>query len=411
MRKILISLAIIAAIGAIVITGTTAFFSDTETSTGNTFTAGAIDLKIDSQAHYNGMVCVNGTWQAEQDGTVPTGQYPEPGSECTTTWGQIVPGVDITGEKFFDYDDVKPGDFGENTISLHVINNDAWLCAEVSNLTSDDNGLTEPETSVETDLESGELDNTMLWKIWRDDGVGDGYDAGDNIWQPEEAILYSDNPSNTVLALYDSNTGPALLGGSTTYLGFSWSLPGVTGNEVQTDSLSADISFWAEQARNNPNFVCGSRQEPEINQLVLDNEDVNPDGGPWLTTPNDDIGGLLTWAGDGPTFYYSLTAHGLALNTPYSLIYYADPYPGNNPGKLIGTGLTDSSGDLAFSGNPDLGMDLPMPADLYYSTGAKIWLIPSANYDAGTNIVSPWAPDYTWLFEGNVYINYDDTDY
>lgn len=416
MRKILISLAIIAAVGAIVVKGTTAFFSDTETSTGNTFTAGAIDLKIDSQAHYNGMICVknpNGGyyWQFENaNKMVPTGQYPVPGDPCSGSWelkdlvSDSVKTDVVVGDKFFNYADVKPGDSGENTISLHVINNDAWLCAEVSGLTSSDNSLTEPENLVDADgMASGELDDTMLWKVWRDDN-------GDNIWQDNEKVLLEGYPVNGVLSIYDASNGPALPGGSTAYLGVSWSLPGATGNEVQTDSLTADISFRAEQARNNPNFRCGS-QQPELKQLVLDNEDISPAGGPWLTTPNDEIGGLLTWAGDGPTFNYSLTAQGLALNTPYSLIYYADPYPGNNPGKLIGTGISNGSGNLAFSGNPDLGMDLPMPTDANSSTGAKIWLIPSANYDTSTNSVSPWAPDYTWLFEGNVYIHYNDTNY
>ena len=39
MKKILISLAVVGAVGAVVAGATGAFFSDTETSTGNTFTA------------------------------------------------------------------------------------------------------------------------------------------------------------------------------------------------------------------------------------------------------------------------------------------------------------------------------------------------------------------------------------
>lgn len=43
---------------ALVAGGTGAFFSDTETSTGNVFTAGAVDLKIDhTKAYYNGEPC------------------------------------------------------------------------------------------------------------------------------------------------------------------------------------------------------------------------------------------------------------------------------------------------------------------------------------------------------------------
>ena len=44
MKKIIISLAVVGAVAAAVVVGTTAFFSDTETSTGNTFTAGTIDI-------------------------------------------------------------------------------------------------------------------------------------------------------------------------------------------------------------------------------------------------------------------------------------------------------------------------------------------------------------------------------
>lgn len=442
MKKILYSASAIVAVAAMVLYSTGAFFSDTETSTGNVFTAGAIDLQIDSVQHYNGMVCVsNGEvyqWAPEEyvtlndenqpEVTTPydpvvwntahPASYPKAGAVCNGTWPlQDLSTADgdthVVSKKFFNFNDIKPGDEGENTVSLHVINNDAWVCASVANLTNLENGQTEPEALDDnsTGTNEGELQNAMDWVVWRDDGAGTGGVAGDNIHQGGEQVLASGHPVNGVLALYDSqtSTGP-LTATSTAYLGVSWSLPIGTGNAVQTDSMTGDISFEVVQSRNNPGFVCGQSQ-PEPRQLVLDNEIMV--GDPWTTTPNDQIGGVLTWAGDGPTFNYSVTASGLPASTNYSLIYYADPYPGNFPGKLIGTGTTDGSGNLVFSGNPDLGMDLPMPADTNSGSphfGAKIWLIPSANYNAGTNSVTPWTPDNTWLFEGNVYINYNDTN-
>lgn len=45
-KKILVSLSIIGAVAAIIIGGTVAYFSDTETSTGNTFSAGTLDLAV-----------------------------------------------------------------------------------------------------------------------------------------------------------------------------------------------------------------------------------------------------------------------------------------------------------------------------------------------------------------------------
>ena len=49
MKKILISLSIIGAVAAIVVGATTAYFSDTETSKGNTLTAGTINLTVDGE--------------------------------------------------------------------------------------------------------------------------------------------------------------------------------------------------------------------------------------------------------------------------------------------------------------------------------------------------------------------------
>jgi hypothetical protein len=217
--------------------------------------------------------------------------------------------------------------------------------------------------------------------------------------------------------LADSTIGNPLPGGSDSDIGLAWCAgkqvinsdlnliicDGTSmGNDTQTDTMEASVAFRVEQARNNGNFRC---TPPNTHQLILDNEIINHSG-PWTTTPGDQIGGVLTWTTDNSKFNYSVTAHGLAIGTAYSLIYYADPFPGNHPGALIGTGSTDASGTLLpFSGSVSL-INLPDPADANYAIGAKIWLIPSAHYDVGTKSVINWAPDDTWLFEGNVYIHY-----
>jgi len=286
MKKILYSASAIVAVAAIVLYSTGAFFSDTETSTGNVFTAGAIDLKIDSVQHYNGMVCVsNGQvyqWAPEQyvtldsenqpvldpydpdawNATNPT-SYPKAGTACTGTWPlQDLGGGTVVSPKFFNFGDIKPGDEGENTISLHVINNDAWVCAAVSDLTNLDNDMTEPEASEDVTPGVGDLQQNMLWKVWRDDGAGGGGVAGDNIQNGTEQTLAQGQPVEGVLAVYDASTGTGpLLGATTGYLGVSWSLPLATGNEVQTDSMTGDISFTVVQARNNMDYRCGRPQE------------------------------------------------------------------------------------------------------------------------------------------------------
>jgi predicted ribosomally synthesized peptide with SipW-like signal peptide len=58
MRKITKSVLLVIAVAAVAAYATYSFFSDTETSTGNTFTAGAIDLKVDHlRETYNGVDC------------------------------------------------------------------------------------------------------------------------------------------------------------------------------------------------------------------------------------------------------------------------------------------------------------------------------------------------------------------
>jgi len=47
-KKIILSLSVIGVVAAIAVGGTIAYFSDTETSVGNTFTAGTIDISLDS---------------------------------------------------------------------------------------------------------------------------------------------------------------------------------------------------------------------------------------------------------------------------------------------------------------------------------------------------------------------------
>jgi hypothetical protein len=93
---------------------------------------------------------------------------------------------------------------------------------------------------------------------------------GDNIYQPDCDILLTEGTPPTesqTWALSDSVnpnvfTGQIepLVGSNDYYLGVGWRLPDEVGNVVQTDAYRADISFYTEQYRNNPDFVC-ARQD------------------------------------------------------------------------------------------------------------------------------------------------------
>ncbi len=284
MRRIFLSLTLIIVAGGTIAFGATkAFFSDVETSTANVFTAGAIDLKIDNESYYNGLFNEGTSW-SKKDLT--------------------------TSEKFFDFGDLKPSDYGEDTISIHIDNNDSYMCADVTLTSNKENNQTEPETLVDTTAgeNEGELANLVNFIWWADDG--------DNVLEDDENVISGPDaigklPLNETypITLADSETniwnenttGGPVAGGQTYYIGKAWCFGemgtkpliqdnssenrapnldnndddkvgtpedgGVTcdgsllGNESQTDSLTADIAFSAVQARHNKDFMC---EKPEL---------------------------------------------------------------------------------------------------------------------------------------------------
>jgi predicted ribosomally synthesized peptide with SipW-like signal peptide len=290
MQRILLSLGMIVFVGALAAGATGAFFSDTETSTGNVFTAGAIDLTIDSTQHYNNMVCTEVTagifqWQPEVGFTPGIGHYPATGSVCDGTWAA----TDLGAQKFWNFGDIKPGDQGENTISLHIENNPAYACIDIGTQSNNENTNIEPEVTagdVDLDPNGGELAQNINVIGWLDDGAVDGLqnsdqdpnnnDAqeGDNIWQVSENQLFPATPlsgfgATTTLTLADGGSGPALPGGSTSYVGMYWCAGTISGgagnlscsgasmgNDTQTDSATAIIELRAIQERNNSGFRC-----------------------------------------------------------------------------------------------------------------------------------------------------------
>ncbi|KKR11408.1 MAG: hypothetical protein UT39_C0008G0041 [Candidatus Woesebacteria bacterium GW2011_GWA1_39_21] len=423
MKKLLLSALSLGVVAVVAIVATQAFFSDEETSTGNTFQAGAIDLQVDSKAHYAGLVCVEGHW-VQEDQQPPTTRPDLLDDPCGGTWNL----KDLTIEKFFEYSDLKPGDDGENTISLHVYNNDAWGCVTINPTLNDDMSSTEPELEAgdtqDTDsIFDGELAQSMHFRIWSDmcSNTGLGAVPGDNIYQQGCDLLLTEGdgpitPRTWALAapglpnVFTGAVSAPLIGSNDYYLGVAWDIPTTVGNKAQTDKYMSDISFKVEQSRHNENFVCPVQEGFTPNTLRLENEQ-EVQGGPWNVIVDQKYVDM-TYNSSGPTFDYTLVGQGLAASTQYSLIYYADGWPGNNPGALIGTHLSNADGTINTGPviNAELNMDLPTLPDGNYAIGAKIWLIPSSAYNAGTKSVTVWPPDFnTWFFEGNVYINYNDT--
>ena len=256
-KKIIKSLCIVA-IAALAAGGTYSYFQDTETSVGNKFVAGKLNLKIDNTCHYNGKICSKVgeiyLWEGTEE-------------QCFCSWEV----KDLNGELFFNLNDVKPGDFGEDTISLHVDNNDAWLCAEVANLKNNDNNCETPELKDEVlaygagnetcgnpGLGQGELQSKILFTIWKDNGAG--ANACNNILDDDETASVIDQPAQAgIWPIADSgDNGAPIGGGSTVCYGVKWNLPLATNNIIQTDSLEGDLKISAIQARHMENFLCSS---------------------------------------------------------------------------------------------------------------------------------------------------------
>lgn len=423
-KQIVTSVAVIGAVAAVAVGGTMALFSDSETSNGNIFTAGAIDLKVDhTKATYDGEPCVgrcaevgsdlivnggfeepdvaHGSWgvfasingwtstgagievqdhaagnphtghqlveldshgqvdnrssMSQAIATVPGGKYrlhfwysPRPNNgpagdnkidylvKVTSGGGTIVTGsvgADAVGgsntnwveyvydfiavdnsttiqftdtgseadtlggylddvsvfalectetgfpyggichlwneknlgesDHFWNFPDVKPGDWGTNVISLHVTSNDAFVCMSTDGQEDMENDLVNPEVNagdntpgVPVGENGGELSKYLKVVVWEDDN--------DGVHQSGEDVLYSGllkDLATEKLVLPTSSTG---------YIGLAWCAGDQTVNpdgsidcdgsgdqdDAQTDSFVSDVVFTAVQQRNNGDFFC-----------------------------------------------------------------------------------------------------------------------------------------------------------
>ncbi|SDM76324.1 SipW-cognate class signal peptide [Halogranum gelatinilyticum] len=236
--------------------GTTAYFNDTESFTDNTLTAGSLDLAVQATVY---------EYQAEANG----------GGE---TFGPVV----INGENGVSQQltDVKPGDYSYGTFCFSLVDNPGYIWAGGELTANDENTVNEPEADADpnntTESSSpidgeGELADAIEAVLYC---VDDGYVPGDQ-GRPSEnesipvagdAELVFEGSLREVLAALqagipldnDSSTadrepfpGTPEQDFSGKCLAFAWELPTEVGNEVQTDSVEFDLTFYAVQSRHN----------------------------------------------------------------------------------------------------------------------------------------------------------------
>lgn len=365
-RKILASVFIIGLLAFGLGWGTYSYFSDTETSTGNIFTAGTIDIVVDGENPWEK------TYSAEL---------------MDVKWCQ---------KRWITFKITNPGDN-----PVHV-----WKHIKVTGCSGGIAVYPEaaPVASSEPEYEEGGgatyvercwLPPYILYDLWTS--------SRDWIITQEQEIRV-DNINCMWIYL-----GKILPGGSMTvsqsyHLSY-WEdapMPRLY-NWAQGDTMTFDIELYAEQEGG-----VGPIGTEDTVELVKKDPDT------WEVI---DSTGTLTFNTAGTTFDYTFEADGLASSTEYSLIYYADPWPGDgtdhSTGALIAKFTSDGEGKIAStSGSVDLGTDLPNSKDKNFGVGAKIWLVPSTDYSTtavgSQGYMTAWNPG-NYLFEMHL-ISYDDTD-
>ncbi len=349
MKKIIISLCIIAVVAVVAVGTTHSYFSDTETSNNNIIQTGTVDVDIDGQNPWTGK---------------------------------------------FDWENIRPGDTKEITFVIHNIGTyPIKLWKIIKNLTTEENGIAGPEQDWYTDNNVGvaknDIDTAMVYEMYVDGQIAVEKEAGITL---DKIKNYYMNLVKLDTATDPSYTGPnpngsGILnpGGSVTVVQ-RYHFKEDTGNWAQSDKMIFDIEILAQQV---------SAPEPVKQLSFINNKNVLDNS--WSTIADSRVG-LLKYDSIAQTFNYNFLGVGLSPATNYCLIYSKDPWTGGEK-ILIDKGMSDANGKVSLIGSMDTG-DLPNADDGNYPTGAKIWSLPcsSSGYNESSQSVG-WPPQNDWLFD------------
>ncbi len=328
-KRILLVLGIVCLLAYVfVVQGVSGFTFATNTGTGQP----PLELTIDARTHYNGKLQPQLTWDLKN----------------------LVPGVD----RFWNFDDVKPGDTGTSSISLHIKNGPAFVCLDFYNYSDLENGINEPESHVDTSSTTGELGPGLEFFAWRDDG-DEKFEIGEKPLFGTTTQSAIQVLKNTTYAIADAATGTPLVDSVTGYVGVYWcagdldvdlvnakvSCNGkVLGNEAQTDSMSVDVGIRAVSAQAQPKFTCKGTPPP-VNWCEIEGHKYDANANPlqgWtiglskkirhnngydmydLATTTTDANGYfcLDWNGESRTLRGASTYTGGAYTHEYFVYEY-----------------------------------------------------------------------------------------
>jgi len=348
MKKILISLSVIGAVAAIAVGGTIAYFSDTETSTGNTFSAGTIDIAIDTENPWTSNYKI-GDLKPGETGYINfdiqnVGQNPVNVSKNLSNWNEN------TGSK--SYICPSKDNYEGGSVSSEP------ECTEAQANSEDLNNV---QSQIEYDLYV-EVYNASQTKIW-----------WQQIFNPDElkslTDVYGDNGTQYV-ALGMIPVGGHML------VKQSYHFSSQAGNEYQGDKLSFDMTIKGEQLPQGDNGTAS---------VVLENKRI---GEPqWDIIQGDGIEGTLTYKTQGSMFEYAF--NGKALLTGHNYVLAVGYNAATDVDKQIGVGVTDGDGNITISGSVVTGS----------LTNAKAWLIPAENWTGTAMNWTGWpgiVPNFLW---------------
>lgn len=255
-KRILASFVITLGVVAVVLGVSTAFFSDTETSTGNVLGAGSIDLQVGSEytSEYNG------------EGEVAV--------------------QNLNNKALFSFEDLKPGDRGQIDFTWVTTSNPYWACARGEVTYQDENSRLDPEleagdstTNAVGPLGGGELQNYLSFLFYGDLDDDQVYTPGTDpvivgpatVSAISAAGWQSLNDSANKYMTYLTTNGPLQPGDDYHLMGMYCfgtftevsngvyeCNPALNANDAQSDMVEGSVEFYAVQSRNNEDFTCDS---------------------------------------------------------------------------------------------------------------------------------------------------------
>ena len=359
-RKMLAGLGAIGVASAGAGLGTTAYFNDTESFDGNTLTAGQLDLLVDWQQTYdfgegNTFVSAHpdhdgdGEQSVEIDSEVFTySDFPDEtdadsnGANLPVLNCDNIPplseadfGTDpVTGEEMetlVQLTDVKPGDSGEITFSLHLCDNPGYIWMQADNVDDDGGAGTEPELIVDPD-NMGDLGDAIEAKLWYDEDCDNVYDAA----EPVDVMLTLD------------------FSGSMLYEGF--------GGLVTEDDITINGTTYSETTkidlvelgtRRFIDFLQNANADAQVGVAYFDGEksgDNEPRTG--ILQPLTGDLSVVDGALSGLRQKLANVVSGSAGSTPFDGDGNPNPFAGGGiaTGTYIGEGVDDAQAELDANG-------------------------------------------------------------